>query len=1414
HHQYLHFSEIAVKGLDAPALPSVWLEGDATANTLTGNIGDDYLIGRDGDDILEGKEGNDTLVGGAGDDFLFGGDGDDDLDAGAGAGGFQYLYGEDGNDTYRYSKEDGKVFIDTRYERSDQGGADTVVFDDLNPEDFIIDHYEYSQVGIGKSVRLLWNDGSNSGELRIGLEGQTIESYQFADGTTFSSLTSEEFINRAKGLYLRGSEGDDTLVGLQGLDRLYGGDGDDDLDAGAGAGGFQYLYGEDGNDTYRYSKEDGKVFIGASTAETATSGTADRVVFSDLNLSDITIAYYDYGSASAHGNSVRLLWDDGTNSGELRIGQEGHYIEEFQFADGTIISSIDRDFASSIPVNLTDHYGEHFRVTQSNLYSAPFYADNVLDGDVETSSHTTNGSDEYLNIDFTNTLEVTSIQITNRAIVGDRLEGAVVSLRDATGNTVHTFDPIVGAENGEVFVFNLDAPVAANSVYIDGATGQYLHIAEVDVFGIQPANFIPTVNLTDLYGEHFRVTQSSLYSAPFYADNVLDGDVQTFSHTTNGADEYLNIDFTNTLEVTSIEITNREIGGDRLDGAVVSLRDAAGNTVHTFDPIVGAEDGEVLVFNLDAPIAANSVYIDGAAGEYLNIAEVDVFGVQPANFIPSVNLTDLYGEHFRATQSSTFSSDYEAENVLDNDGNSSAITSNGADEFFELDFTNDLEITQIELTNRNVAGDRLDGAVVSLRDASGTVVYESAPISGAENREVFSFVLSAPITARTLYVDGVDNQYLQIAEIDIIGREPAEFTVMPTADNDLLLATSDQDTINGLAGEDTIRFSTTADAGTVDQFDGGVGIDIADFSNFQSAVWVDLDHNGDEVWTRDAADLEASSGAWRIIANLDNIESVTGSAFDDLLSGDTSNNVLNGGAGTDTAAFAGNLANYDIDLQTDGGVTITDTVGTEGTDTLYGIELLKLGSSTYELGIGTTSDDVLNASASGDLLFSGDGNDTIAFSVTADAGWIDEFDGGAGIDTADFSSFQSAVWVDLSYNGADAWTRDGANVTSGTWRSIADFDGIESIVGSDFDDLLTGDSGDNVLEGGMGNDDLYGNAGADTFRFANVAFGSDKIEDFEDGTDLIDLSALDAQFSDLNIVQNGADTEITIGSNVDNKIIIANTNSGALGQEDFLLQQVPLELPDPGNTSSILANDAPIETIQLDNTGGFLPGEELVSLNPGNTGGGYLTGDVPIETIQLDNTGGYLPGEELVSLNPGNTGGGYLTGDAPIETIQLDNTGGYLPGEELVALNPGNTGGGYLTGDAPIETIQLDNTGGYLPGEELVSLNPGNTGGGYLTGDAPIETIQLDNTGGYLPGDYSALFANASSDTFSFEETDPDVGTDTEDALFGIDETVSEVQLSEAIGADAEIGIGNDADEAFAIANYGSGESSQEDFIL
>jgi len=104
---------------------------------------------------------------------------------------------------------------------------------------------------------------------------------------------------------------------------------------------FQYLVGQSGDDTYVVGKDAGLVFI-TGEDDPAYAGSADRVVFTDLTLADLTVGYFDYTATPypAEGNALSLTWDDGTHQGELRIGHEGQHIETFQFADGSTVSRI------------------------------------------------------------------------------------------------------------------------------------------------------------------------------------------------------------------------------------------------------------------------------------------------------------------------------------------------------------------------------------------------------------------------------------------------------------------------------------------------------------------------------------------------------------------------------------------------------------------------------------------------------------------------------------------------------------------------------------------------------------------------------------------------------------------------------------------------------------------------------------------------------------------------------------------------------------------------------------------------------------------------------------------------------------------------------------------------------------------
>lgn len=99
-------------------------------------------------------------------------------------------------------------------------------------------------------------------------------------------------------------------------------------------------------------------------------------------------------------------------------------------------------------------------------------------------------------------------------------------------------------------------------------------------------------------------------------------------------------------------------------------------------------------------------------------------------------------------------------------------------------------------------------------------------------------------------------------------------------------------------------------------------------------------------------------------------------------------------------------------------------------------------------------------------------------------------------------------------------------------------------------DFLDGGKGRDTLDGGAGDDYMIGGPGADVFVF-NRKGGFDWIEDFEDGVDLIDFSALGIGFSDLSITDAGGfgETSIVYGS-ID--IVLTNTHFLDFTAADFI----------------------------------------------------------------------------------------------------------------------------------------------------------------------------------------------------------------------------------------------------------------------
>ena len=248
---------------------------------------------------ITGGQFSDTLSGDAGSNILTGGRGDD------------VLTGRSGDDTYVFTAGDGD---DTIVETQAGGALDTIRLKGVDPA-----HVTFHRSGND----LVMSFGGTLGSIK--LSGFTsdfkhydqfgIEQVIFDDG----SVWNKDFL-RQRSVYDSATDGDDVLIGTSASGEFGGGKGNDTLDGGGG------------NDTYLYARGDGNDVI----TEGGDAGTADKLVFSDINASDATLSYSgtdllisiaESAAGAGDAGSVKLV---GTLTGAWAKG-----VENIVFADGT-----------------------------------------------------------------------------------------------------------------------------------------------------------------------------------------------------------------------------------------------------------------------------------------------------------------------------------------------------------------------------------------------------------------------------------------------------------------------------------------------------------------------------------------------------------------------------------------------------------------------------------------------------------------------------------------------------------------------------------------------------------------------------------------------------------------------------------------------------------------------------------------------------------------------------------------------------------------------------------------------------------------------------------------------------------------------------------------------------------------------
>ncbi|TCS18439.1 calcium-binding protein [Caulobacter sp. BK020] len=637
----------------------------------------------------------------------------------------------------------------------------------------------------------------------------------------------------------------------------------------------------------------------------------------------------------------------------------------------------------------------------------------------------------------------------------------------------------------------------------------------------------------------------------------------------------------------------------------------------------------------------------------------------------------------------------------------------------------------VDVTDFTVTGPEHDSIILTgggnIFAAGGANPYALAQVG--DDTAVFRLQFNADFQGSTPYLllKGVNAQTLTAANFG--GFDPGPIWTIGGTGDDRLTASAGGNHLQGFEGADVL----IGGAGD-DVLVGGSGADTlagatgADTFAYYGLSTVAFSHNDSTLAARDQiTDFESG---------IDSLDFTRAQPVSVQV-------VTNGDQSLVYAYDSGGVASA---IHIAGSILTTDVIAAAGT-VKAGVQ----GTSLPDTLVGTSGDDVILGGEALDVLTGGGGKDIFAYlrvteSTPGSTDQITDFQTGA--DVIDLSSL-AVSHVTITQNGdgsglVEATTDEGdmrievqgAVLETDVWANgdatgftLITADGDQSLIGTAAYDRLVGETGDDVIIGAAGSDNLTGGAGADTFLYRHtsdsLSSDYDIIADFEQGVDVIDLSAIGA-FS-ISLIHSGSATYLFVPDASETRLS-------------------PMTIAVAGN---VQATD--IRTGL--NTSFYIVGDTM---------GQTLVGGVGFNTI----VGG--GGADALFSGTGTT---YFTYTAASDSnaAAYDIIHGFKAGTDkldLGGLNASNVsivnhdGGTFVFGRSGAESFQIASTQ-TINGSDLLGLSGGiyivgGDAGGVLIGSSNGDTViggaSVDVIRGGGSGD--ALFGGAGADVFVYGGVD------------------------------------------------------------
>jgi len=572
----------------------------------------------------------------------------------------------------------------------------------------------------------------------------------------------------------------------------------------------------------------------------------------------------------------------------------------------------------------------------------------------------------------------------------------------------------------------------------------------------------------------------------------------------------------------------------------------------------------------------------------------------------------------------------------------------------------------------NAGADTLDGGngsdSVSYRYDSGVVTIDLSAGTAIDS----SGSTDTLISIENVTGSAGDDTIIGTDDANVIFAGAGNDKVSGRGGNDILFGEAGKDTLEGEAGDDFLVGGLDADV-----LNGGDGNDTASY--FTSATPVSVSLTTGTGWAGDAKGDQ-----------LIGIENLEGSEFEDLLIGDSGNNILSGLGGNDL------LYGEAGDDWLDGGTESDRLYGGDGNDKLYG----------------QAGEDLLKGEAGNDQLFGGDGNDQLYGQLGNDT-----LNGEAGNDYLEGGEGDDQL---LGADGNDQLYGQSGNdiLNGGTGDDLLDGGiGDDQLSGGDGDDQLYGQVGKDILDGGAGNDLLDGGEGNDQL---NGSDGNDRLygqvgEDTLNGgagNDLLDGGTGNDLLSggDGNDQLYGQAGEDTLEGGAGNDAVYGGTGA------DTLLGQAGDDYLDGG-----LGND----TLDGGEGNDRLYGQQGDDLLTGGTGDDYLDGGVGNDQLFGNDGNDRLYGQQGYDTLDGGAGADFLDGGIGDD---------WLYGRDGSDRLYGQAGNDYLDGGAGDDRLEGGTGDDQLLGQQGRDYLDGGTGDDFLWGGDDADRLLGQAGNDYLDG--------------------------------------------------------------------------------